>query len=78
MGEIFPKEVGIRTETIALGQFLKFAGIVDEGGEAKRLIQAGEVQVDGETETRRGRKLRPGDVVSFQGESYAVKADEAP
>lgn len=78
MGEIFPKEVGIRTETIALGQFLKFAGIVDEGGEAKRLIQAGEVQVNGETEIRRGRKLRPGDVVSFQGESCAVKADEAP
>ena len=78
MGEIFPKEVGIRTETIALGPFLKFAGIVDEGGEAKRLIQAGEVGVNGETETRRGRKLRPGDVVSFQGKSYAVKADEAP
>ena len=78
MGEIFPKEAGIRTETIALGQFLKFAGIVDEGGEAKRLVQAGEVEVNGETETRRGRKLRPGDVVSFQGKSYAVKADEAP
>ena len=44
MGENFPKEVGIRTETIALGQFLKFAGIVDEGGEAKRLIQSGAVR----------------------------------
>lgn len=78
MGENFPKEVGIHTETIALGQFLKFAGIVDEGGEAKRLIRGSEVQVNGEIETRRGRKLRPGDIVSFQGESYAVKADEAP
>ncbi len=78
MGENFPKEVGIRTETIALGQFLKFAGIVDEGGEAKRLIQSGAVRVNGEVETRRGHKLRLGDLVSFGGETYAVKADEAP
>lgn len=48
---------------ITLGQALKLSGIVGTGGEAKLLIQDGEVRVNGETETRRGRKLRSGDVV---------------
>lgn len=50
-------------ETIKLDQFLKLAQIVDSGGQAKHLIQAGFVRVNGEVETRRGRKLRHGDVV---------------
>jgi ribosome-associated protein len=50
-------------ETIKLDQFLKLAQIVDSGGQAKHLIQAGFVQVNGQVETRRGRKLRHGDVV---------------
>jgi ribosome-associated protein len=48
-----------------LGQALKAASIVGTGGEAKILIQAGEVRVNGEVETRRGRKLRAGDVVEM-------------
>lgn len=59
--------------TINLDQFLKFAGLVETGGEAKLLIQAGEVQVNGEVETRRRRKLRQNDVVGFDGEGYAVE-----
>jgi ribosome-associated protein len=58
--------------TIRLDQFLKWAGAVQTGGEAKVLVQAGEVEVNGETETRRGRKLVEGDRVSLQGQSFTV------
>lgn len=47
-------------EPIRLGQFLKYAGLADSGGEAREWIQAGFVSVDGEIETRRGRQLAPG------------------
>ncbi|MEX0701255.1 MAG: RNA-binding S4 domain-containing protein [Planctomycetales bacterium] len=57
---------------IRLDQFLKRATLVASGGEAKVLIQAGEVRVNGEVETRRGRKLAPGDVVEFGGETLIV------
>ena len=50
-------------ESIELDPFLKLAQIVDSGGQAKHLIQAGYVRVNGEVETRRGRKLHHGDVV---------------
>jgi ribosome-associated protein len=59
-------------DIIRLDQFLKWAGIVQTGGEAKVLIQFGEVEVNGETETRRGRKLVEGDRVSFQGQDFTV------
>ena len=49
--------------TIKLGQFLKLANLVEDGAEARMLIQAGEVTVNGEVETRRGSALRPGDIV---------------
>jgi len=52
-------------EYITLGQLLKAAGLVESGSEAKEVITAGEVSVNGETDTRRGRKLRDGDVVTF-------------
>lgn len=52
-------------EYITLGQLLKAAGLVESGSEAKKVITAGEVSVNGETDTRRGRKLRDGDVVTF-------------
>ena len=52
-------------EYITLGQLLKAAGLVESGSEAKEVITAGEVLVNGETDTRRGRKLRDGDVVTF-------------
>jgi ribosome-associated protein len=62
-------------ETIRLDQFLKLAQVVQTGGEAKQIIQAGEVLVNGQVETRRGRKLCPGDVVIVQGEELVVMSD---
>lgn len=64
----------IRDESIRLGQFLKLAGLVESGADAKELIADGEVQVNGETETRRGRNLRIGDVVTLDDESARVAA----
>ena len=57
---------------ITLGQALKAADFVGSGGEAKVLIQSGEVLVNGEVETRRGRKLLPGDVVEVGDETLEV------
>jgi ribosome-associated protein len=57
------QEVPIRGEMIRLGQLLKLAGAADGGGEAKELLAAGEVSVNGEPEARRGRQLGVGDVV---------------
>ena len=57
---------------ITLGQALKASDLVGSGGEAKILIQAGEVLVNGEVETRRGRKLVPGDVVEVGDERLEV------
>jgi ribosome-associated protein len=57
---------------ITLGQALKASDLVGSGGEAKVLIQAGEVLVNGEVETRRGRKLVPGDVVEVGDERLEV------
>ena len=59
-------------ETIKLDQFLKLAQVVATGGQAKALIQGGEVKVNGEIETRRGRKLRQGDRVEVHGEEMVV------
>ena len=59
------KSVSISTEFIKLEAILKYASLVGTGGEAKVLIQDGHVQVNGETCTMRGKKLRPGDVVMF-------------
>lgn len=57
---------------LCLDQFLKLASIVDTGGHAKFVIQNGEVQVNGELETRRRRKLVVGDIVEIGGERYQV------
>jgi ribosome-associated protein len=57
---------------ITLGQALKASDMVGSGGEAKVLIQAGEVLVNGEVETRRGRKLLPGDVVEIGDERLEI------
>jgi ribosome-associated protein len=56
--------------TLRLDQFLKLTGIVESGGRAKLLIQSGEVQVNGEVETRRRKKLVVGDVVEIEGARY--------
>lgn len=61
------REVRINTEFIKLQDLLKFAGLVETGGEAKERIQAGEARVNGETCVQRGKKIRPGDVVEFAG-----------
>ena len=64
--------IAITTEFIKLQDLMKFADMVSSGGEAKILIQAGEVSVNGEPCLQRGRKLRPGDTVSFRGKTCAV------
>lgn len=56
-------DVGIKDETIKLGQFIKLANLVATGGEAKEVIAAGQITVNGEVDTRRGKTLRAGDVV---------------
>jgi len=60
------KEIPIRDEHITLGQFLKLAGAINTGGEAKFYLADIPVIVNGEQDNRRGRKLRPGDVVTLQ------------
>ena len=65
-------DVPIRDESIRLGQFLKLANLVETGSEAKPLVAEGAVQVNGEVETRRGRQLERGDVVSLGANSARV------
>lgn len=68
----------LRTEYITLDAFLKWAGVADTGGHAKILIASGQALVNGEVETRRGRKLRPGDRVTFAGAgSWVIAREEA-
>lgn len=64
--------ITITTEFIRLQDLMKLGNLVGSGGEAKVRIQAGEVSVGGEVCLQRGRKLRPGDVVAFQGKEYRV------
>jgi ribosome-associated protein len=70
------EQVAVRAGVIRLGQFLKLAGVVDTGGEAKARIQEGEARVNGEVETRRGRQLAPGDLVEFAGAALEVVVQE--
>lgn len=65
-------DIEISTDTIRLGQLLKLANLVDSGSDAKLLLAGGEVLVNGEIEIRRGRQLRDGDVVEFDGEQVRV------
>ena len=65
--------VKIQTEFIKLDALLKFAGVTETGGEAKEAVQAGEVKVNGEVCTMRGKKLRPGDVVTLEGVELTVQ-----
>lgn len=66
------RNIVITTEFIKLQDLLKFAGLVETGGEAKERIQNGQVQVGGEVCLQRGRKIRPGDDVLFGGDHYTV------
>ena len=66
-------EIKITTEFIKLDALLKFSGLADTGGEAKILVQEGQVTVNGEVCTMRGKKIRPGDVVAFVGRELTVE-----
>ena len=68
----FMEEIKLRDDYIKLGQALKAANIVESGVMAKLVIQDGLVTVNGEVETRRGKKLVDGDVVSFEGETIRI------
>ena len=61
-------KITLKDEFIKLGQALKAAGLVESGAEAKEVIQEGKVLVNGEVESRRGKKLYAGDLVTFNGE----------
>lgn len=68
--------VKIKDENIKLGQLLKLAGLVDSGVDAKFVIQDGLVFVNGEIDTRRGRKIVSGDIVKFKDEEIKVEAND--
>ncbi|MFB7892787.1 RNA-binding S4 domain-containing protein [Microbacterium sp. NPDC056044] len=68
------EDVSIGGEGIRLGQFVKFAGLLDSGGNVKEAIIDGYVLVNGEVDRRRGRQLQVGDVVSFEGRRVRVCA----
>ncbi|MGA9373510.1 MAG: RNA-binding S4 domain-containing protein [Mycobacterium sp.] len=65
-------DVPIHDAMIRLGQFLKLAGLIDSGADAKTVIADGLVSVNGEVDVRRGRQLRAGDVVSIAGQTARV------
>jgi ribosome-associated protein len=71
-GGVNAREVPIREDSIRLGQLLKLADLVEAGAEVKPLMVQGLVSVNGEVETRRGRQLVKGDVVTLGGESVLV------
>lgn len=66
------RDVKITTPYITLGQLLKLANLIGNGGEAKFFLSATEVKVNGEIDQRRGRKLYPGDEVLVQGKTYRI------
>ena len=65
-------EVEIRDDVIRLGQLVKLAGLAEDGAAAKAMIEEGDVLVDGEVETRRGRQVRAGAVVTVYEQSVRV------
>ena len=70
------REVAIRDDSIRLGQFLKLAGLAEDGGHAKELIEAEDVTVNGRLEIRRGRQLHSGDVVAVGTEKARLISDQ--
>jgi ribosome-associated protein len=66
------EDVPIREDMIRLGQFLKLANLVEHGGQAKEVIAAGSVEVNGEVCTQRGKQLHAGDLVSFDGQTVRL------
>jgi ribosome-associated protein len=72
-----PVDVPISDGAIKLGQFLKLANLIESGSEAKPMLAAGIVRVNGEVETRRGRQLQPGDVVAVAAQAARVATGPA-
>lgn len=66
--------IKLREEYIKLGQALKAAGLAESGVDAKHAVEEGLVKVNGQTEYQRGKKLRDGDVVEFNGETIRIEA----
>ena len=77
-GEGAMREVAVRDDGIRLGQFLKLAGLADTGADARVLLDLGEVEVNGQPESRRGRQLQPGDVVAVGEEQVRVSLAAGP
>ena len=69
------EKIVIKDKYIKLGQALKLAGFVESGVEAKIVVQDGLVKVNGEVDTRRGKKLVPGDVVEFENREFEVTSE---
>ncbi|MDO5560373.1 MAG: RNA-binding S4 domain-containing protein [Oscillospiraceae bacterium] len=67
------KRVKIKTEFIKLDSLLKFSGVAQTGGQAKEIVQNGEVSYNGEVCTMRGKKVRPGDVVKYNNYTVYVE-----
>ncbi|MCP1428280.1 ribosome-associated protein [Microbacterium foliorum] len=66
-------DVSIGGDMIRLGQFLKFSGLLDSGGDAKEVIIDGYVRVNDEVDRRRGRQLHDGDLVTFEGRTVRIR-----
>ncbi|WP_330582830.1 S4 domain-containing protein YaaA [Peptoclostridium sp.] len=66
-------KISITSEYIKLDQLLKYAEVTSSGGESKLMIQNGEIKVNGEVETRRGKKIFPGDTVEVSGEKIEIE-----
>ncbi len=71
------RDVEISKEPVELYKILKFEGIVASGGEAKAVVDDGQVKVNGEVETRRRKKIYSGDVVEFGGEQLRMRRNNA-
>ncbi|MGN1423413.1 MAG: RNA-binding S4 domain-containing protein [Oscillospiraceae bacterium] len=70
------EEIKIVTPFIKLDQLVKFAGLAETGARARILIDLGEFNVNGECCTKRGKKIKPGDVIEYKGKKYKVALDE--
>ncbi|SMC28409.1 ribosome-associated protein [Clostridium acidisoli DSM 12555] len=66
------KEIKVETDIIKLDAFLKWSGVATQGSEAKFYIKNGDIKLNGNVETQRGKKLVKGDIVEFDGESYKI------
>lgn len=70
------EKISIKDDYIKLGQALKLAGLVDSGLDAKIVIQDGKVKVNGKTEIQRGKKIVPGDIITFQNQQVEVFSND--